>query len=132
MAPYFGTDENSPAKSGNRKAKDHVGLNPQLPPVLEALQCEPQRAEPARRPRTGRYRHHPIGHSAGRMGQREPLRFSARSNLQKAPAPCGRFRFLAPRTQLIWTLSLAPPAPLAEASGRSKHQREQADPGCPP
>src|SRR6476620_9875125 len=73
MEPYFGTDENSPAKSGNRKAKDHVGRNPQLPPVLEALQCEPQRAEPARRPRIGRYWHHPIGHSAGRVGQRKPL-----------------------------------------------------------
>src|SRR3954468_20209658 len=73
MEPYLSTDKGYPASAGNRKAKNHVGRNPQLPPVLEALQCEPQRAEPARRPRIGRYWHHPIGHSAGRVGQRKPL-----------------------------------------------------------
>src|SRR3954468_22038081 len=73
MEPYLSTDKGYPASAGNRKAKNHVGRNPQLPPVLEALQCEPQRAEPARRPRIGRYRHHPIGHPAGRVGQRKPL-----------------------------------------------------------
>lgn len=73
-----------------------------------------------------------FGHSAGRMGQREPLKSSARCNLPKAPAPCGRFRFLAPGTRPIWTLSLVPLAAPEEACGGDKLHLGTSRPGCPP
>src|SRR5262245_41115476 len=64
---------NRPASGRAKKGTEHVARNHQIPSVLAALQCQPERALPARRPRTGRHRHHPIGHSAGRVGQRQPL-----------------------------------------------------------
>src|SRR6266545_962627 len=41
---------NGPGMAG-RKGDNNVGRNPQLPPRLEAIQCEPEGALSARRPR---------------------------------------------------------------------------------
>src|SRR5262245_57667466 len=74
MEPYFSPDRGMnewPGMAG-QKGQNNVGRNPQLPPRLEAIQCEPEGALSARRPRIGRYRHQPIGYSAHRMGERRP------------------------------------------------------------
>src|SRR5215475_9404534 len=75
MEPYLHRDLRDCPAPGREKGNNHVGRNRQLPPRLEALQREPERALPARRPRIGRYRHHPIGHPADRVGQRSPRKF---------------------------------------------------------
>src|SRR5215831_12064183 len=72
MEPYLHHDLRDCPAPGREKGNNHVGRNRQLPPRLEALQREPERALPARRPRIGRYRHHPIGHPADRVGDRSP------------------------------------------------------------
>ena len=102
-----------PAKKGT----NHACRNHQLPPVLEALQCKLERALSARRPRIGRYRHHPIGHSADRVGKRQPL--NSREIPMKAPAVCGRFHF--------GSLLRCPLDPIADAFRRRPGERRILD-----
>src|SRR5919201_3896349 len=94
MEPYL-TDKKRIARPRvGRKGNEHVGCNHQLPPRVEALQREPEGTHSARRPRTGRYRHHPVGHSAHRLGQRSPrealtANAPAEGFSRKAPASAG-------------------------------------------
>src|SRR5882757_3765892 len=53
-----------------RERKHHVYRPRPLYPVLEELQPQPERTVPARRPRIGRYRRQPLGHSASRLERR--------------------------------------------------------------
>src|SRR5712692_2422207 len=110
-----------PAKKGT----DHACRNHQLPPVLEALQCKLERALSARRPRIGRYRHHPIGHSADRVGKRQPL--NSREIPMKAPAVCGRFHF-GSLYVVLWTRSPARSAGAQASAEFSTWMRRYAAP----
>src|SRR5580658_3744220 len=57
-----------------RKGSQNAFVGNPLPPRLEALwRCRAGTFEP-QRPRTGRYRHHPFGHPAARLGARESLK----------------------------------------------------------
>src|SRR2546423_3063871 len=89
MEPYLDAKNRIARPQAGRKGNEHVGCNRQLPPRVEALQREPEGTHSARRPRVGRYRHHPVGHSADRLGQRP----SRKVLTAKAPAPAGAFAF---------------------------------------
>src|SRR5262252_2308237 len=67
MEPYVSL-QRLPGLEPGGKVTSHVGRNLELPPRLEALQLEPERALSARRPRIGRHRYHPVGHPADRVG----------------------------------------------------------------
>src|SRR5580704_3790474 len=77
-----------------RKGSQNAFVGNPLPPRLEALwRCGEGTFEP-QRPRTGRYRHHPFGHSAARLGARESLKRSdftsqTSARLVRALAFCG-------------------------------------------
>src|SRR6266576_4312455 len=85
MEPYLSAKDRIARPRAGRKGNEHVGCNRQLPPRVEALQREPEGTHSARRPRVGRYRHHPVGHSADRLGQRP----SRKVLTAKAPASAG-------------------------------------------
>src|SRR5580658_9322508 len=58
-----------------RKGSQNAFVGNPLPPRLEALwRCGAGTFEP-QRPRTGRYRHHPFGHPAARLGACESVNF---------------------------------------------------------
>src|SRR5580692_9560534 len=59
-----------------RKGSQNAFVGNPLPPRLEALRrCGEGTFEP-QRPRTSRYRHHPFGHSAARLGACESLKLA--------------------------------------------------------
>src|SRR2546423_14442197 len=90
MEPYLNAKDRVARPRAGRKGNEHVGCNRQLPPRVEALQREPEGTHSARRPRVGRYWHHPVGHSADRRGKRP----SRKVLTAKAPAPAVAFAFL--------------------------------------
>jgi hypothetical protein len=72
----------------------HVQIH--CPPLshLEALRRRRERAFASQRPRIGRYRHQPLGHSASCMDRRASRAVKARTKPDNAaPAPSGRCRF---------------------------------------
>src|SRR6266403_4302994 len=85
MEPCLTHEKRIARRLAGRKGDKHVGCNHQLPPRVEALQRQPEGTHSARRPRIGRYWHHPVGHSAHRLGQRPPRKVLT----AKAPAPAG-------------------------------------------
>src|ERR1700722_12424756 len=84
-----------------RKGSQNAFVGNPLPPRLEALRrCGEGTFEP-QRPRTGRYRHHPFGHSAARLGACESLKLAdltsqTSARLVRALAFCGVVRTPAP------------------------------------